>query len=242
MRWTPAWWSVKRGVRSQPKSSELAAGRELLAGLALAGKVVTGDALYAQRDLSRDIVAAGGDYLWMLKSNQPNTLAAVALLFQEPPWGETFPEARQENRRGGRQERRWLRTSTALQDYLDWPGAQQVCCLERIRSRRGKTTVEWAYASASLPPERAGPQRLLKLWRGHWGIENRLHWVRDVTFGEDACRVRSGSAPPAMAALRNLVIGLLRLAGQGNIAAALRHYGWHSAAALHLVGLPLLDN
>ena len=146
----------------------------------------------------------------MLKSNQPNTLAAVARLFQEPPWGETFPEARQENRHGGRQERRWLRTSTALPDYLDWPEARQVCCLERIRSRRGKTTVEWAYAITSLPPERAGPQRLLKLWRGHWGIAWRLHWVRDVTFGEDACRARSGAPPQAMAALRNLVIGLLR--------------------------------
>ena len=106
-------------------------------------------------------MAAGGDYLWMLKSNQPNTRAAVELLFQEPPWGETFPEVRQENRHGVRRERRWLRTSTALQDYPDWPEARQVCCLERIRSRRGKTTVEWAYASASLPPERAGPQRRL---------------------------------------------------------------------------------
>lgn len=159
----------QRGVRNRPKASELAAGRELLADLDLAGKVVTGAALYAQRDLSRDIVAAGGDYLWVLKSNQPDTLAAVALLFREPPWGETFPEARQENRHGGRQERRWLRTSTALQDYLDWPGAQPVCCLERARSRRGETTAEWAYASASLPPERAGPAAAAEVVAGALG-------------------------------------------------------------------------
>ena len=220
----------------------MAAGRELLVGLDLAGKVVTGDARYAHRELSRDIVAAGGDYLWALKDNQPNTRAAVELLFQDPPWGETFPEARQENRHGGRRERRWLRISTALQGSRDWPGVQQVCGLKRARHWQGKTTVEWAYAITSLTPEQAGPERLLQLWRGPWGIENRAHWVRDVTLGEDRSAVRSGAAPPGMAALRNLVLGLLRLAGQRNIAAALRHYGWHPAAALQLLGFPFPDN
>ena len=82
----------------------------------------------------------------------------------------------------------------------------------------------------------------MQLWRGHWGIENRVHWVRDVTLVEDRSAVRSGSAPQVMAALRNLVLGLLRLAGQRNIAAALRHYGWHPAAALQLLGFPFPDN
>ena len=204
--------------------------------------MITGDALYAQRDLSRDIVAAGGDYLWMLKGNQPTTLAAVELLFKEPPFGAAFPEAWQANRHGGRKEQRWLRTSAALTDYLDWPGLQQVCCLERTRTERGTTTVETAYAITSLSPEQATPERLLELWRGHWGIENRLHWVRDVTFGEDRCRVRSGAAPQVLAALRNLVSGLLRLAGQRNIAAALRHYGWRAEDALQLLDFPHADN
>ena len=204
--------------------------------------MVTGDALYAQRDLSRDVVAAGGDYLWMLKGNQPATLAAVELLFAEPPFGEAFPEARQASSRGGRKEQRWLRTATALTDYLDWPGLQQVCCLERTRTEGGRTTVETAYAITSLPPERATPERLLALWRGHWGIENRLHWVRDVTLGEDRCRVRSGAAPQVLAALRNLVSGLLRLAGHSNMAAALRHYGWKAGNAVQLLNFPGLDN
>ncbi len=217
-------------------------GRELLAELDLPGKVVTGDALYAQRDLSRDIVAQGGDYLWMLKGNQPTTLDAVELLFKEPPFGATFPAAWQASRHGGRKEQRWLRTSTALTDYLDWPGLQQVCCLERTRTERGTTTVETAYAITSLSPEQAAPARLLELWRGHWGIANRLHWVRDVTFGEDRCRVRSGAAPPVLAALRNLVSGLLRLAGHSNIAAALRHYGWRAEDALQLLDFPSADN
>ena len=158
----------------------------------------------------------------MLKSNQPDTRAAAARLFRERPRGETFPEARQENRRGGRRERRWLRTSTAWQGWLEWPGVQRVCCLERAQSQWGKTTVEWAYAITSLPPEQAGPLRLLKLWRGHWGIANRPHWAPDAVLGEDAGRLRSGAAPQAMAALRNLVLGLLRWDGQVNIATALR--------------------
>ena len=79
--------------------------------------------------------------------------------------------------------------------------------------------------------------RLLEIWRGHWGIENRLHWVRDVVYGEDLSQVRSGSAPQLLAALRNLVIGVLRLSGVKNISAALRHYGWKPWEAVFLIGL-----
>ena len=102
---------------------------------------------------------------------------------------------------------------------------------------QGQRMVERAYAITSLSPERADAARLLEIWRGHWGIENRLHWVRDVVFGEDQSQVRSGSAPQLMAALRNLVIGTLRLSGVNNIAAALRHYGWKPWEALSLIGL-----
>ena len=118
-----------------------------------------------------------------------------------------------------------------MQGYLDLPEVQQVCGLERTRSFRSKTTVELAYAITRLPPEPAGPERLLQLWRGPWGIENRGPWVRDGTLGEDRSAVRSGAAPPGMAALRNLVLGLLRRAGQRNI-----------AAALQLLGFPFPDN
>ena len=106
-----------------------------------------------------------------------------------------------------------------------------------VRRHRGRETVEWAYAITSLLPERADAARLLEIWRGHWGIENRLHWVRDVVFGEDQSQVRTGSAPQLLAALRNLVIGMLRLGGVKNIAAALRHYGWKPWETLTLLGL-----
>ena len=97
--------------------------------------------------------------------------------------------------------------------------------------------MERAYAITSLTPERADAARLLDIWRGHWGIENRLHWVRDVVFGEDQSQVRTGSAPQLLAALRNLVIGMLRLGGVRNISAALRHYSWKPWETLSLLGL-----
>ncbi len=135
-------------------------------------------------------------------------------------------------------ERRRLWTSDLLADYSDWPHLAQVCRLEREVSRHGVTHREIAFAVTSLPPERADPHRLLRLWRGHWGIENRVHWVRDVTFDEDRCQVRTGAAPQIMAALRNLTISLLRLSGKANIAAVLRRHAAHPREALALIGIP----
>ena len=209
----------------------------LLGQLNLREKVVTGDALYAQRKLSRRVLDLGGDYFWVVKDNQPGVKEAVSLLFEQPPWGERFDEAVREGRHGDRWERRRLWASTALNEYLDWPGLGQVCCVERTRRRKGKETVELAYAITSLSPERADAARLLEIWRGHWGIENQVHWVRDVVFGEDHSQVRTGSAPQLLAALRNLVMGMLRLTGVKNIAAALRHYGWKPWETLTLIGL-----
>jgi hypothetical protein len=98
----------------------------------------------------------------------------------------------------------------------------QVCQLERVVKCGGEVRREVAYAITSAGPEWLGAAELLGCWRGHWGIENRLHWVRDVSFGEDASRIRTGAAPQVMAALRNAAISLLRLAGVSNIAEALR--------------------
>ena len=93
------------------------------------------------------------------------------------------------------------------------------------------------YRVSSLSPARAGAAALLRIVREHWHIENRSHWVRDVTFDEDRSQVRTGSIPQVMAALRNLAIGLLRASGATNIAAAGRYYAAHPARALALIGL-----
>lgn len=147
----------------------------------------------------------------------------------------TPPQKVQTTKHGGRVERRRLWASEALVGYTDWPHMAQVCRLERVTTCRGRTRQEVAYALTSLPAAEAGPSRLLALWRGHWGIENRLHWVRDVTFDEDRCQIRTGAAPQVMAALRNLVIGLLRLVHVPNIAAALRSYAARPFKALRLL-------
>lgn len=211
---------------------------KLLAQLKLKGCVLTGDALYAQRELSRQVVEQGGEYFWVLKDNQPSVREAIALLFAQPPWGEQFATVRQKGRHGDRQEVRQLWAGAALNDYLDWPYLQQVCCVQRSRTRKAMSSQETAYAITSLSPAKAKAPQLLQVWRGHWAIENKLHYVRDVTMREDASQVRTGSAPEVLAALRNLVVGLLRRAGVTNIAAALRHYSYKPKEVLVLLGVP----
>ena len=134
-----------------------------------------------------------------------------------------------------------MRASSALNHYLEWPYLGQVCCLEGTRTHKGVTSRERACAVTSLTPEKADPARLLGLWRGHWRIENQVHWVRDVTFDEDRSQVRTGAAPQVMAGLRNAVIGILRRTGSQNIAASLRRYSWNLTASLSLLGLPTPD-
>lgn len=208
---------------------------ELLGSIDLHGVVVTGDALYTQRELCQEIVAGGGEYLFVVKENQPTLREDIATLFADPPVPPAV--AVQRNRHGDRQEVRKLEASTALDEYSDWPHLAQVCRIERAVTRKGQTKVEVAYAVTSLWPHEAGPRRLLELNRGHWGIENRLHYVRDVTMGEDRSQVRKASAPEVVAALRNVVIGLLRMAGATNIAAALRRNSAHPEEALALLGI-----
>ena len=122
-----------------------------------------------------------------------------------------------------------------LRDYLGWPGTQQVFHIHRVRELPGKTEQETVYGITSLSAEEAGPERLLGLARGHWGIENRLHGVRDVTLGEDACRVRSGSAPKVLAATRNVVVHLLEGVEAPSKAAALRRFAIYPLEALALL-------
>lgn len=171
----------------------------------------------------------------MVKDNQRTLKQEIADLWELEPLPN--PQATQTGSHGGRVEARRLWASDALVGYSDWPHLAQVCRIERIVARRGKTRQEVAYAVTSLTTVAASPFQLLNIWRGHWGIENRVHWVRDVTMDEDHCQVRSGAAPQVLAALRNLVISLLRRAGHPNVAAALRRHAAHPPEALALVGI-----
>ena len=122
----------------------------------------------------------------------------------------------------GRTERRTLKATTALNDFLHWPGVAQVGEVESTVTKDEKTTTETRFFVTSVPRSQAIGEQLLDWTRGHWSIENRSHYVRDVTLGEDASRIRKGSGPQVMAALRNTTIGFLRLIGADNIAEAIR--------------------
>lgn len=237
-------------MRTAAHEVELSVAPGLLAALPLADAIVTGDALYCQRALCRQIVRAGGHYVVTVKGNQPQLLADIEEVFSHPPVHEVtglpipFATAEQRDRHGDRHEVRRVWVSGALCGYLEWPGAQQVAKIERTSTRNGQTRTWTRYFITSLPePDpyhgvtgTTGAE-LLALSRGHWGIENRLHYVRDVTFGEDASQVRTGAGPQALAALRNVVLTLLRHAGWTNIAAGLRYNAWRPGAALELLGL-----
>ncbi len=128
----------------------------------------------------------------------------------------------------GRIEKRTIRTTTALNDYINFPYLEQVARVERVRMdlEGNIMSQETVCLVTSLTEEEAGPLRLLELSREHWHIENRLHWVRDVTFDEDRAQIRTGSGPRVFATLRNLVISIMRLTGITNIAEGLRSFAW----------------
>lgn len=144
-------------------------------------------------------------------------------------------------KRHGRIEKRTLRRTTILTKQQEWAGLKQGFEITRERTIEGVTTVEVVHGISSLSPERADAKRLLELNRGHWGIENRLHYVRDVTMGEDASRIRKGAAPQVMAALRNSVIHVLSDVVAPSIAAAMRTMGNCLAKALEVLALPQLE-
>src|SRR6266446_7819931 len=221
------------------KTNEITEVETVLDSLVLKSRIVTMDALLTQRRVAQTIVEAEGDYVMIVKDNQPQLKADIALVFTLPPAGDRQASVRTVDIGHGRIETRNLTTSAALVGYSDWPGLAQVFEVGRhvVTQKTEQERVEVVYGVTSLRPERATPQRLLELVRGHWGIENKSHWVRDVTFDEDRSQVRCGHIPQMMAALRNTAIGLLWWAGHTNIAAACRRLAAQPAHALALIGI-----
>jgi hypothetical protein len=176
----------------------------------------------------------------VLDDNQPSLKADVALLFDLPPGpGQDLRTVTQYAKGHGRVETRSLSASIDLKGYLDWPAVEQALCLERrvFVPATGQTTVEVEYGLLSLAPDQIDLPTVLARWRGHWSIENRLHWSRDVVMAEDASQVRSGHAPQALAALRNTVISLVHCLGHASLSAARRHFGLNLHEALSIVGI-----
>lgn len=221
------------------KTNEIKAIQSVVAQIVLPDRVLTMDAILTQRQVAQTIVDKGGDYVMIVKDNQPTLKEDIELVFTLPPAGDRQESVRTVDRGHGRIETRNLTTSEALVEHSDWTGMAQVFELGRhvITKKTGKERVEVVYGVTSLRPEQADPGRLLELVRSHWRIENTSHWVRDVTFDEDRSQVRSGNIPQLMAALRNAAIGLLRWAGHTNIAADCRRMAAPPAQALALIGI-----
>ena len=225
--------------------AELTVAPALLARIAWPGRVLTGDALFCQRTLCEQVLAAGGDYLLLVKENQGTLYRDIELLFDPPA---TFPATPLTDRRvthtvesghGRTLERRELIASRDLHGYLDWPGVQQVFRLERTWREHGTPKRALHYGITSLAPAAADPVRLLALRRGHWAIENRLHRRKDVNFGEDASLIHAGQGPTVMALLRDAAVSLLHRAGVRHVAARLRTHSQHPERAVALVVGPL---
>jgi predicted transposase YbfD/YdcC len=216
------------------KSNEITAFRPLLDPLNLTGAVVTFDALLTQTGHAKFLVEEkDAHYSAVLKGNHPTLHALV----RDLPWKDVPLMDRTRTAAHGRDEIRRLKAVTVPR--LRFPHAGQALQIVRRRHtvRTGKVSIERVYALTSLTAHQATAADLAERVRRHWAIENREHHVRDVTFGEDASRVRTGGAPRAMASLRNLAIGVLRLAGRDNIAEGLRHHGRDMTRPLATLGL-----
>ncbi|CAG1011042.1 hypothetical protein BURK2_04168 [Burkholderiales bacterium] len=225
-------------------TNEIPVAPHVLKALDLQGKIVTGDALLAQRELSQVIVAAGGDYVWTVKDNQPRLRQDIEQLLTPetclPGTSPVITEVRTTTtveKSHGRITTRVLTACSLLTESSDWPGLHQVFKIERrnIQTVTGEIEIDVAYGVTSLTATAASPARLLRLNRNHWGIENGLHYRRDVTLHEDAGRTKTTAFGHVMATLNNLVIGLTIGRDWTNLAKARRYYAAHPEQALRLL-------
>jgi len=215
-------------VAVNAKSNEIPAVRDLLAAFAdLAGAVITLDALHTQHDTAQVILGRHADYAMTVKGNMPTLFRQLKKL----PWPKV-PSVSTVTKDHGRRARRTVKVILAPA-WIEFEGAAQVAQLRRTVTKKGKKTVEVVYVITS--DRRAGPATLAAWVKGHWEIENKLHWVRDVTYQEDKSLVRTGNAPRVMASLRSLAVSLLRLGGHDNIAAANRHHARDPQRTLKLL-------
>jgi len=210
------------------KSNEIPAVRDLLKAFAsLASAVVTIDAMHTQHDTAQVILGRGADYVMTVKGSMPTLYRQLKKL----PWA-AVPSVSAVSTDHGRRACRTIKAALAPA-WIGFEGAAQVAQLRRTVTKKGKKTVEVVYLITS---DRDADPAILAAWvRGHWEIENRLHWVRDMTYQEDKSLVRTGNAPRVMASLRSLAISLLRLAGHANIAAANRHHARDPQRTLKLL-------
>ena len=225
--------------------NEVSAAPTLLSWVDLRNKVVIGDALHTQRQISIQIGKTGGNFLWTVKANHPQLLQDLEDWFDErvallpgqgcPP--KDFRSATLISKGHGRLEVRTLTTSSQLNDFLDWPFLQQVFKLERTItiSKTKKTRQDTLYGVTSLSAEQASPAQLLSMLRSYWRIENSLHSPRDVTLHEDQTRFKKHAAAHNMTIMNNLVLSLIAKSRFSFVPSARRFFAAHPLNALALL-------
>ena len=200
----------------------------------LSGAVITADALHTQSGHAEDLHARGAHYVFTVKTNQ----ARLRKRISTQTWSTRKPAFIQREKAHGRTTV-WSVTAQRAQDWIAFPHAAQTIRLTRDRHNHatGEKSREHVFVITSLPPEQATAAEIAGYIRGHWGIENRLHWVRDTAYSEDTSQIRTGNAAHVMATLRNLAISIHRLAGTTNITSALRAAMRNPRIARNLTGL-----
>ncbi len=232
-------------IALEKEQNEISAAPTLLDWVDLRNKVVIGDAIHTQRQVSIQIGRAGGNYLWTVKGNQSQLQQDLQDWFDLevelipgmgcPP--KDFRSTTTITKGHGRIETRTLTTSSQLNDFLDWPFLQQVFKLERTAKncKTGKTRHEIVYGVTSLSAEDTSPEQLLHMLRSYWGIESGLHYRRDVSLHEDQTRFKRHSAAQTMAIINNLVLGLIAQSDFLFVPTARRYYNAHPEEALDLL-------
>ena len=220
------------------KQNELSIVSQFLTPLLVQGRIISADALHTQCAFCWQVRRWEGDYVLIVKGNQPSLHDDLELFFREPPADcRDWRSARTVDKGHGRLEIRELVASTELNDFLagQWAGVAQVFRLTRIVKEDGKTRTEVVYGITSLSPQVASPERLLQLVRAHWAIENRLHWRRDVTLREDHSQVRKGDAPRVLALLNSFLLAVLDFLGVSNVPKHMRIFDAQPVLAVRLL-------
>lgn len=218
-------------INVQEKQNEISALKPLLTPSFIKGRIFTLDAMHTQTELCAKIDRFGGYYHLVAKDNQPTLATDLADFFTELPSDWRWGQAETWDKAHGRLEHRHIICSPELNEWLvkRWAGVAQVFCLQRTTTllKSGEVRQQTVYGLSNLPLTQAPPLRMLALNRAHWGIENRLHWRRDVTLGEDGCQTRTGAAPGILARLNSALLSFMDRLGIHNVARQARFFDAH---------------
>lgn len=223
-------------VNVQEKQNEISALKPLLTPSFIKGRIFTLDAMHTQTELCAKMDRFGGFYILIAKDNQPTLAEDLADFFADPPLDWRWEKAETWDKAHGRLEHRQITCSPELNEWFAsrWLGVAQVFRLERTTTllKTGEVRLQIIYGISNLSLSQAPAPRMLELNRGHWGIENRLHWRRDVTLGEDTCQTRTGAAPGILACLNSAILSLMDRLGVRNVPRQARFFDAHVDQAI----------